>query len=186
MVKKILLMAVVVLAGCTTQRGPTTAARFHLEAIHMFYSALERSWEVKIDESAKPTFQLFGEEEHEVTLSPRAVAELTKVMIASDVFSLKDSYGELPVDGPERRIDVQMDGKRKRITIYSLYPSSFTDDQQMKDVARLLKVWAAIRSTFNHPTALDSREYDLAFLAEIQKANIGVLGSLAPRRGSAP
>jgi hypothetical protein len=115
------------------------------------------------DPCVKRVEQLF--EDDRIRIPPRRLAALREAIHRERFFELRDSYGGLVIDGPERRIEVREGNSFKKMTIYSTSPDMRISDSEREEIGRALRVWIAIRDCFEAPGAMDSRPEDREFLS---------------------
>jgi hypothetical protein len=105
-----------------------------------------------------------------IAIPPERLKELREAIRRERFFQLRSVYGELVVDGPERRIAVHEGGLAKEITIYTIDPRTKLARSEESQIARVLRVWIAIRNCFDAAGALDSRPEDRSFLQRVKHA----------------
>lgn len=95
-------------------------------------------------------------------LSEQQCASLAQLLKSQRFLDLAGEYGLPVIDGPMRKMTVTLGKKQHSVVLLDDVHS----DPDQGAVKRALRVWVALRSLFDVPDAVDSREQDRAVLQE--------------------
>jgi hypothetical protein len=171
----VLFSSVAAVADSSTVTGARVVPEpLQVKASHMEYSAdMSPLWRLEINSPGSSTLLLFSRierREQPLAVPPERLEALRETVKRERFFDLRESYGEMPVDGPERRIEIRQGLLHRTVSIFSLEPGVKMSTAERGEVARALRVWIAIRSCFDAPGALDSRPEDKKFLKAVASA----------------
>jgi hypothetical protein len=138
--------------------------KIQISAAHLDRGYLEKSWDLTLDNSGKGSLHIFGKDPRPIVISNERLQELRKVIQQERFLELQDHYGSMPVDGPERRISMQLGDRKKKVIVYDISLGKKISKSQREEIIRALRVWHVIRSLVNDPKALDSRDEDRRFI----------------------
>ena len=97
-----------------------------------------------------------GGEVHKINVSRARVRELLEIIDREKFFELADGYGVQKYDAEFRAITIKTAGRSKSLALYT----NIARDPRRDEIKRALRVSIAIRSLFDLPTAIDSRQED--------------------------
>jgi hypothetical protein len=165
----------IALIGADSTAGQrANRAEFRIEASHMEYLAdMSPLWRLRINERGVSKLLLFSrieKGEQPLVVPQGRIAALREAVRRERFFDLKESYGEMPVDGPERRMEIWDNGRHKKVEILTIRPGKMLAATDRLELGRALRVWMAIRDCFEAPGALDSRAEDRKFLSALKRA----------------
>ena len=159
----IFLVLAVLMASSSSREPPVR----EMSASYSTMNPREIPWEMTIDQAGRVWFKLIAfEERYQVStpLRPDVLAEVQAVIRAQRFCELADSYGEIPLHGPDREISVRCGHRIKTVTIYTIWWSSPFTAAQRSETKRALRVWIAFRNLVPDSRAFDTRPADRAFL----------------------
>ena len=155
---------------------PTTleAPALRVTASHLQYlDNMDPLWSLEINDPGVNTLLLYSEilaGAKTIVVTPDRIDAVRKALSQERFVELKDSYGEMLLHGPERTIEIWMEGQHKRVEILTISPDMNFSATERSEIGRALRAWAAIRGCFDAPGALDSRSEDKEFLVTIKGA----------------
>lgn len=106
-------------------------------------------WMVTLRDPGESSLKVCGVDPKAIQVSPRRFAALREAISNERVFELGKYYGDLPVDGPKRRMEIRLGGNVRRISVYSIKPKM--PKREADEVDRAMKVWYAIQDCFQLP-----------------------------------
>jgi hypothetical protein len=119
------------------------------------------AWELKVDREGRAmltTRQAGKEVLRQLSAKGRLLA-VAKEVNDQRFFDLPSEIGTYVPDGNTRRLTIKTSQKEKTVTIRYLSRSSLDET-----AARALRVWKAVRGTFDDNEAFDSRPFDRELL----------------------
>jgi hypothetical protein len=133
------------------------------------------AWNMSIVVPGRGTLTLwfadrFRDGEQPLAIPSARQAELLETVHRERFFELRDYYGSLVIDGPERHMAIREGSRLKKVSIYSIRPDMRVSRAERAQIERVLRVWIAVRNCFDAPGALDSRPEDRAFLEKAKRA----------------
>ncbi len=156
--------AAVVVVGLTATASATTpvSGTLSVEAMHKGPDPGRGSWSLVLDDAGNLTVNVISGERR-FRLSQRQLRDFSELVKRERFFGLRDEYGVGAVSGEFRVIDVSLAGRRKKIVLLD----GLADAAHRDEIKRALLVWEAVRSLFDIPQALDSREEDRALIRQL-------------------
>jgi len=152
------------LAATATAAVPTrdgcSEVQLKIRAKHDPGMGVHGGWTLVLETSGKGRVETDAGTTYALQLSGAECAKLAAEISEAQFFTLKDSYGVPAVDSPVRELEISLGAKRHSL---GLFPGLEVGANRAA-VSRALRVWIAVRSLFNAPDAVDSRDEDRAFL----------------------
>ena len=144
----LLLVALVALAQ-PPQRTPEVAA-FEVTAKYLPGLSLEDPcWAVTLRDPGESSLDVCGEAPRAIAVPSGRLAALREAISSERFLALRKYYGDLPVDGPESRMEVRLGGKVKRVSVFSI--KTEMSKREAEEVDRAMTVWFAIQDCFQLP-----------------------------------
>jgi hypothetical protein len=142
------LIALVVLAQPPRQTAEVPT--FEVTAKYLSGMALEDPcWTVTLRDPGESSLKVCGEAPRTIAVPRKRLDALREAIMSEHFFELAKDYGDLPVDGPESRMEVRLGRKLKRVSVYSIKPKM--SKREAGEVDRAMKVWFAIQDCFQGP-----------------------------------
>lgn len=106
-------------------------------------------WTINLRDQGESMLKACGKDPSTIVVTQKQLAALRQAISTERFFELGKDYGDLPVDGPERRMEVRLGGKLKRVSVHSIKPEM--SKREADEVDRAMKVWFAIQDCFQPP-----------------------------------
>jgi hypothetical protein len=109
-------------------------------------------WTVSLRDPGESSLEVCGEDRNgprAITVSQNQLIALRETISKERFFDLRKYYGDLPVDGPESRMEVRVGTKAKRVSVFSVKPKM--SKQEANEVDRAMRVWFAVLDCFHAP-----------------------------------
>jgi hypothetical protein len=128
----------------------------------MQYSFGQRSWTASLADDRRLVVRL-ALERRVFELSQSQVGKLRETIAQERFFELADGYGQQEPGVDFRSITVTLDGRSKTVAVYA----TLGREERVEELRRALRVAITIRSLFEWPGALDTREEDTRLLRSL-------------------
>jgi len=150
--------------------GPAGKARcsdeeLQIHARHDAGMGSHVGWRLTLEATGIGTVETDSGNEYHFRLSDDECAELVTVIQSTRFFDLKESNGVPVVESRYRDFEISLGTRRHSVTLFE----GAELDVDRSAVRRAVRVWVAVRSLFNAPDAIDSREKDRAFLRDPER-----------------
>ena len=148
-----LVAIVAILTAVAWSRAPQPEP-LEISAAYISYGDLDGSWKLALKDPGKAmllSYKRIKDGEQPVVISQARLAALREVIEKTQFFDLRDHYGDMPVDGPERRMEIKQHGRVKKVTVFSVGQN--LSKRESAEVDRAMRVWVAIRECFQDPDA---------------------------------
>lgn len=121
------------------------------------------SWYASINSAGQGQLTILdpgGEKTAAFDVSQEQLEALRDLLEETRFFELdEDAYGELVSDGSEETLTIVAGFQAKTVRIRYLMNWVHSDPEKLREPARALRVWTAVRGWFEHPEAVNLQKY---------------------------
>ncbi len=150
----LLIVVAALLAAGPHVPGADQPRRLEITAAYISYGDLDGSWQLTLKDPGEAkllSYKRINEGEQPVVISLARLSTLRSIIENERFFELREQYGQMPVDGPERRMTIRQGGKAKKVTVYSVRQD--LSKREAAEVDRAMRVWFTIRDCFQDADA---------------------------------